>query len=462
MPWPERSVVSERKDFVLKALAREIPFADLCREHGIARKTGYKWLARFKERGTRGLVDESRRPRQSPLAVSADLLLEIINLREAHQRWGPKKIWRMLVRTHGADAPSTSTIARVLKRRGLVRKRRYRQRPMSVPDRVPVVVVEGPNDLWTADFKGWWRSTDGEKCEPLTVRDAHSRFILAAKLLKRTRTAEVRAEFEALFKRYGLPKAIQTDNGPPFASVIALGGLTALSVWWVSLGIKLVRGRPGCPQDNGAHERMHADMRIEVQADAAPTASAQQGICDEWVHEFNYVRPHEALALRTPADLYRPGDRKYGHVLLEGRPPDADLRPVFSAGWLKYRAQRVYITTALRGYRVALCEVGDEVHVYFFDLPLGRFRPGVDRSVQPFVTPAAARELPPEAEKPGTVQPAPGREGAALPNPPGASGRRGLSRGGPRRQKPTSGAGATAPSRSPGRATKSESDAEPR
>jgi putative transposase len=387
MPWSERFAVSLRKDFVLKAMAKEMPFAEACREFGIARKTGYKWLARFKERGTAGLRDEPRRPSRSPLALSADVTLEIVELREAHSRWGPKKIWRMLVRTHGIDdVPSIATVARVLKRRGLVRIRRYRARPYSVPNRVPIVVVDGPNDLWTADFKGWWRSRDKRRCEPLTVRDSFSRFILAAKLVKRTGIEEVKPEFEALFKRYGLPKAIQTDNGPPFASVISLGGLTKLSVWWLSLGIKLIRGRPGCPQDNGAHERMHADMRIEVEDDSAPTVEAQQAICDAWVHEFNHVRPHEALGLQTPAELYRPSQRTFGHVVLEGRPPDCDLRPVFNGGWIKYRAQRVYVTEALRGFRVALREVGDEVHVQFFDLLLGRFRPGVDRTVHPFAS----------------------------------------------------------------------------
>jgi transposase InsO family protein len=438
-----------------------VSFAELCREFGIARKTGYKWLARFKELGTRGLVDEPRRPSRSPLALSANVALEIVELREAHPRWGPKKIWRLLARTHiGAEVPSISSVARVLKRRGLVRTRRYRARPISAPDRIPVVVVEGPNDLWTADFKGWWLSKDRDRCEPLTVRDAFSRRILAAKLLKRTRTEEVKSEFEALFARYGLPKAIQTDNGPPFASVLAIGGLTKLSVWWVSLGIKLIRGRPGCPQDNGAHERMHADMRIELQADAAPTLSAQQAICDEWVHEFNHVRPHEALGLRTPAEVYRPSDRKFGHIVLEGRPADCDLRPVFTGGWIKYRAQRVYVTDALRGFRVALREIGDEVHVHFFDLLLGYFRLGVDRSVHPFGTVRSDQVLPDEA---GQTRDAAGPHqtgGLHPPEPSRASGRRGLSRRRARPPAATSAASASAPSKAQERDTRPDAEAD--
>jgi transposase InsO family protein len=459
MPWSERFAMSLRKEFVLKALASEVPFAELCREFGIARKTGYKWLARFKERGTCGLVDEPRRPSRSPLALSADITLEVVELREAHPRWGPKKIWRLLARTHlAAEVPSISSVARVLKRRGLVRTRRNRARPISAPDRIPVVVVQGPNDLWTADFKGWWRSKNGQRCEPLTVRDAFSRHIMAAKLLKHTRTEEVKSEFESLFSRYGLPKAIQTDNGPPFASVIALGGLTKLSVWWVSLGIKLIRGRPGCPQDNGAHERMHADMRIEIQADAAPTLGAQQAICDEWVHEFNHVRPHEALGLRTPAEVYRPSDRKFGHIVLEGRPADCDLRPVFSGGWIKYRAQRVYVTDALRGFRVALREVGEEVHVHFFDLLLGRFRPGVDRSVHPF-GPARSNELSPdEAGQAGAEKDPRQTRGLRPPEPSRAPGRRGLSRR--RSRPPTAAAGASASTPAKARERDTRPDAE--
>jgi transposase InsO family protein len=205
-----------------------------------------------------------------------------------------------------------------------VRPRRYTKRVGALPVTKPTVSVQQPNDLWTADFKGWWRSRDGARCEPLTVRDAHSRDVLTARLLKRTRTKEVREVFEELFQRHGLPMAIQTDNGPPFASPIGLCGLTQLSAWWLSLGIEVIRSRPGCPQDDGGHERMHVDMSIDLQTNAAPTVAEQQAAVDAWVHQFNHVRPHQALGLRTPAEVYRPSERTFG-AKLDGRPLDTDF-----------------------------------------------------------------------------------------------------------------------------------------
>jgi transposase InsO family protein len=167
------------------------------------------------------------------------------------------------------------------------------------------VTVEAPNDAWTVDFKGWWKARDGRRCEPLTVRDAFSRYVLALRILPRSDTDGVRAVFEELFERHGLPKVIQSDNGVPFAAGRSLAGLTKLSAWWVSLGIDIVRSRLGKPQDNRAHERMHADIAIELEAQAAHSLRAQQKACDEWRVEFNHVRPHEALDMQTPADVYR-------------------------------------------------------------------------------------------------------------------------------------------------------------
>ena len=258
-----------RREFVLKALAREVPMVELCRQYGISRKTGYKWIARFESGGLDALVDESRRPDTSPAQTTTEMTVEIVKLRQLHPTWGPRKIQAILARQlAGESLPSSRTIARVLSQTALTKKRRYRARSKGLPVSAPSCTVAAPNDLWTVDFKGWWYTADRRRCDPLTVRDAFSRMVLALRIVDSAGTDEVRRVFEELFEAYGLPKMILSDNGPPFASVKAIGGLTKLSAWWVSLGIRVVRSRPGCPQDNGGHERMHADIRIEVQANA--------------------------------------------------------------------------------------------------------------------------------------------------------------------------------------------------
>jgi putative transposase len=393
--------VSLRKEFVLKALSKEAPIAELCRAFGISRKTAYKWIDRFKKHGFDSLVDESRRPHTSPVEVSAETTLEIIRLRKEHPTWGARKLLRLLARSAmpGSALPSERTIRRVLERADLIRRRRrYRKPSYGATPRAPRYVVEQSNDLWTADFKGWWRTKDGQRCDPLTVRDAYSRMVLAVRVLDRTNTDEVRRVFEELFERHGLPKAIQTDNGPPFVSMRALCGLTRLSAWWVSLGLELVRSRPGCPQDNGAHERMHGDMRIEIEAHAADSPEAQQAACDEWRVEFNHVRPHEALDYRTPAEVYRASSRRPSHVIAGGFPDGCDLRLVAKQGQVQYFDKRVYISLALAGHHVGLLPVGAMVQVWFHDLLVGAYDPSLpdrDLTAQAVVPEETAPNAPP-------------------------------------------------------------------
>ena len=398
MPWPERSLVSIRQEFVLRAVASEQPFAELCREFGVSRKTGYKWLRRFRSKGLAGLVDESRRPTRSPMRISAEMVVELVHLKQTHRNWGAKKLWVLLARKHNADElPSLSTINRVLYHSGLVlRRRRYRPGSRGLPIRRPAVEVKGPNDLWTVDFKGWWRTTDGERCEPLTVRDAYSRFVLALRILPRTTTKHVRKAFEELFDQFGLPRAIQSDNGPPFASVRSLGGITELSAWWLALGIEVVRSRPGKPTDNGGHERVHADIRVEIQGNAARSIRAQQVVCDDWRTEFNYVRPHEAIGMKTPAELYQPSPRRpAGRIIVGGYPEDCDLLTVSNRGTIRTRDWLVYVSLALRNYRVGLRRTVEGYReVYFFDRLLGRFVPGRDPTVLPAVSRDPDEELP--------------------------------------------------------------------
>src|SRR5438128_7122783 len=250
MPWKEQRAMSLKVQFVERAVQKGSNLSELCVEFGISRQTGHKWLRRYRELGPLGLVEQSRRP-NSPGGTGEDVVLAILELRNQHPSWGPDKISRVLQRRLGPTAPSRSTVARTLRRLGKVKHRRSPVRIWTVDGR-PHVEVAGPDDLWTMDFKGWWRARNGQRCEPFTVRDAYSRFVLAARLMPNSRGESVRRVLEDLFTEYGTPRAIQCDNGSPFVCTRARGGLTQLSAWLVSLGIRLIRSRPGKPQDNGA------------------------------------------------------------------------------------------------------------------------------------------------------------------------------------------------------------------
>ena len=363
--------MSQRMEFVERAMKPGARMSALCREYGISRETGYKWLKRFKRDGADGLEERSRRPHASPLATAEEVVAAILELRERYPRRGPKKLVVFLRAKLGSSTPSVATIARVLKRFGMVRRRSRFGRAVSIVERRPEMRAMAPNELWTVDFKGWWRSNDGQRCEPLTVRDAFSRFVLAIKVLASTSMTEVRSAFEALFKKYGVPEAIQVDNGVPFINVQARGGLTRLSAWWISLGIRVVRSRPGCPQDNGAHERMHRDMRADLQAFPAGSRLAEQRACDRWRLEFNRVRPHEALGGKTPSELYRPSERRSAKTKFI-YPPGWVVRTVTDHGVVNVSGAQVQAGLALVRERVAFQPLGGSSHrMWFRDLDLG-------------------------------------------------------------------------------------------
>ncbi|MBL9024376.1 MAG: IS481 family transposase [Myxococcales bacterium] len=373
--------MSLKLEFVERAEKGET-MSTLCREFGISRTTGHKWVKRFRERGFEGLDEESRRPKGSPLAAAEDVVLAVLDARDAHPRWGPKKLEVLLKRRFGEQCPSERTIARVLKRANRVQERR-RLRPANVVERAPRVQAVGPNDVWTVDFKGWWRAKDGSRCEPLTVRDAFSRFLFTVTLCT-AHAVVVRRVFERLFRRYGLPRQIQCDNGVPFVAVRSRGGLSQLSAWWVSLGIKLVRSRPGAPQDNGGHERMHRDMRAEIEASPERNLQAQQRRLDRWRQEFNHVRPHQALGGKTPAEVYKPKELRRLGGPLPRFPPGLESSKVYKNGNVRYRGTTYFVSESLAGMEVALEPVDDfHVRIWFYDLDLGviEVEPDVDDSI---------------------------------------------------------------------------------
>jgi putative transposase len=311
MPWQEHRTVDLREEFVLRAKAPDVQFSGLCREFGISRKTGYKWVQRYDARGVVALSDMSRRPLRI-VSTSGEVVVHLLELRDQHPRWGPKKMRALLLRTFSKkQVPSVRTIGRIFDRLGIERIRRIRVRVLVPARAAPVILAKSPNDTWTVDFKGWWRTTNGKRADPLTVRDACSRFVLCVKLMHTTKTEVLQREFLTLFQKYGLPKVIHVDNGSPFASTKSRRGMSRLSAWWTALGIRVSFSRVASPQDNGGHERMHADIALDLQANPKASLQAQQKACDAWVAVFNQVRPHEALKMATPASRYRRSPRPY-------------------------------------------------------------------------------------------------------------------------------------------------------
>jgi len=355
MPWKETDVVNLRNEFVMRAFEDKIPFIALCQEYGISPKTGYKWKERFLSKGMFGLSDQSRKPHSSPTQTTEDQACRLIRLKLAHSRWGPKKIRDLFSRHHCESVtPSVSTVKRVLDKAGLVQHRRRRKAHNCgrIANRVEAT---SPNDLWTVDFKGWWYSVDKARIEPLTVRDAYSRYILCADVLANGRTETVQSSFERLFKLYGLPQTIRSDNGSPFACTRAPLGLSRLSAWWVALGINLDRIAPGHPEQNGGHERMHRDIAYEVEGRIDGDVSAHRAALETWRHEFNTERPHEALEMRVPADLYVKSERRFAPENFELSYPQEYLRrKVNTIGNIKIMNSQILISTALRGWDVGL------------------------------------------------------------------------------------------------------------
>lgn len=370
MPWKETVKMDQRTKFAQEAMHTDNLLA-LCKEYGISRPTGYKWINRYKALGASGMEDQSRRPKQPNNELSEDVVCEIILLKMAHIKWGPAKIRELYRRKHlKIELPSLSSFKRVLNKSGLTKKRRKRNTSINSTRLNSGSVASEPNDIWTIDFKGWWKDSNGLKVEPLTVRDEYSRKILDIRLLKNSRTEAVMSCFEALFKRYGQPKMIRSDNGSPFASTNSLLGLSRLSVWWLALGISLERGRPGCPQDNGAHERMHLDIYRELQIEGV---GFDQEAFDLWREEYNGVRPHESLGMQTPDEVYSHSKETYQGVPDELIYPTMTTRKVNSGnGNICVDKEYYRLSSSLGGWHVGLKRVTDhQSEVWFSHLMLG-------------------------------------------------------------------------------------------
>jgi len=369
MPWKVTSVMDEKVMFIADCLRDEEPMTVLCERYGISRETGYVWRRRYQAAGVAGLEELSRAPHRHGASTPADLVVRIIEARKRRPYWGPKKLLAVLAREDASAAwPSASTVAEILRREGLSEPRRRRRRLLTV-DR-PFAEIAAANDAWCIDFKGWFRTGDGRRCDPLTVTDAFSRYLLGLEIVAPV-TEAVEPVMDRLFCEHGLPQAIRSDNGPPFASTGA-GGLSRLSVRWAKMGIRLERIYPGKPQQNGRHERMHGTLKAQTCDPPAATAMAQQERFDLFRDEFNDDRPHEALGQRPPVQFHGPSPRPYPQRLEDpGYDPDEHVRRVRSTGEIKWRGSTRFISEALIGEAVGVREREDGHWVVrFADVPV--------------------------------------------------------------------------------------------
>jgi putative transposase len=377
MPWKETGVMDQRMILIGEHLTGEYSLSELARRRGISRKTAYKWIGRYVESHAEGLKDLSRAAHHHPNGIKAEVEQAILDWKERRPRWGAPKIHSKL--QGQADCPAESTVSNVLKRHGLT-KPGGRRRRSATATAGPLTAATRPNDVWCADFKGWIHLGNGQRCDPLTITDLCSRFVLCCRGLGGPgHGVTVRRWFEQVFKEYGLPRAIRTDNGPPFASV-GLGGLSALSVWWLRLGIQVERIAPGHPEQNGAHERMHRTLK-EAMAEPGGNLRSQQKLFDAFVQDFNHDRPHEALGQQTPASRYDTSPRAYPRKLTEpDYPADWPRRQVRSNGEIKWQGGLIFLGQALIGQTIGLQPAGEGLWaVRFMDMELGVLEEGRNR-----------------------------------------------------------------------------------
>ncbi|MEZ5357820.1 MAG: leucine zipper domain-containing protein [Candidatus Zixiibacteriota bacterium] len=365
--------MDERIKFIGMYLEEVYTMTTLCLHFGISRKTGYKWLNRYRSEGAEGLNERSRAPyhqaRKTPPEIEAAILAAA---RSGLVKKGPKKVRRILELTDPAIAwPAVSTIGAILKRHGLVVPRKRRRK--SPPYEYPLAGCDYPNAVWSADLKGWFLTRNGDRCDPLTITDNYSRYILRCQLVRPATHHSMQPVFEHAFREFGVPVAIRTDNGAPFATT-AVGGLSRLSVWWIRLGIIPERIMPGKPQQNPRHERMHRTLKHDTCKPPQSTWERQQAVFDQFCYEFNHERPHESIDQRFPAELYQSSPRPYPEILPEmGYPDDMVTRKVHHQGDIKWKGKHLYLTEILAGQTIGLRQVTEQrLDIYFGPIRLAQ------------------------------------------------------------------------------------------
>lgn len=373
MGWKVESMELKKREFVLLYETGKFTKVELCRDFGISRPTGDALLKRYREEGWDALEERSREPRRHPNQTSQAIEESIVKQREAHLRWGAKKIRELVVREHGNDlVPSATTVNNIMKRHGLTMPRRKARR--KIENQFPIFDPEEPNEVWSADFKGRFRMLNGEYCHPLTVADSRSRFLFVIRGMDRATTQNCIPFFDKAFREYGLPLQMHTDNGAPFGNALALRRMTQLSVWFMDLGITPVYSDPGHPEQNGRHERMHRELKAASTRPPGKNFRSQQKLFDSFVTEYNQVRPHEALGMRTPAEVHTISPRQYNGVVRSWEYDSTKtLRYVTANGAIRWgHSDFIMISTALSGKYVGLEEVADGIWgVYYRHVHLG-------------------------------------------------------------------------------------------
>ena len=392
MSWKESDVTEQRVAFIREWKTQRWTIAELCRRYEVSRQCGYKWLGRYQQQGLEGLYDRSRAPHQPANQVSSEMEGKILAARGADPQFGAAKLQIKLREQAHIErvgrVPAASTIGEILRRHGLTvnRKRRSRVEPRGEP----LAHADQSNAVWCADFKGWFRTQDGSRCDPLTISDAYSRYLLRCQIVPVSDFESCRRLFEAGFREYGLPQALRTDNGPPFGAPVSCWGLSRLAVWWIKLGIRPERIAPGRPDQNGRHERMHRTLKQHTASPAAANLRAQQRVFDKFRHQYNEQRPHQALGQRVPASFYQRSARSYPSRLKEVEYGEGLVLRRVQSGEFCWKVDRVFLTRVLDGETIGL-EAIDERYwrVWFSFYELGIF----DGQEKRMVPPRKARDL---------------------------------------------------------------------
>jgi transposase InsO family protein len=373
MPWKESRIVDQRLQFLSSYQKDELSLSDLCREFGVSRPTGYRWINRYKEAGPEGLLNLSSKPHGCSHATSEATEKAILALRSKHPSWGARKLKARLERLQPRVSwPVASTFGNILKRAGLTNPKQKKRR--TVPYSEPFSEVTAPNQLWCMDFKGYFSTGDGTRCDPLTITDAHSRYLIRCQTVSRMDLSEVKAVCEAAMREYGMPTRIRTDNGAPFAGT-GLLGLSKLSLSWTKMGITHERIQPGRPQQNGRHERMHRTLKEDTAKPPALTLRLQQKKFDRFRHIFNHERPHEGLNNETPASLYQRSSVMFPRTLLPFHYPKGfEVRRVNRSGDISWHKGRAFISQVVAFEDLGFEETDEDIfNVYFREIELGKF-----------------------------------------------------------------------------------------
>lgn len=384
MPWKTVTPMEETIRFVMLARSMRFTVTELCEQFGISRKTGYKYLDRYAAEGLKGLALRSHRPHQFPQRTDGVVEALILAERRLHRTWGPKKLHKVLAVKHGIESPpAQSTIGEILRRHGLsVKRRRKPGQYEALND--GLTVPTHPNHVWTVDFKGWFVLGNGQRCDPLTVCDRYSRYLLACRARPNQQFKGTLQVFQALMRQAGVPEVIRCDHGSPFAS-LGLGRLSSLSIWWIEQGIAVELTRPASPQDNGSHERMHRDLKAEALQPPSVNAAAQQRRFERWRHTFNQDRPHESLNQQRPCEFYQPSSRRLNE---KDKPlvysADCEVKRISESGFLAHEGKSYHVGEAFAHKRVGLRLNGQgQTELYFANVHLGNLAYGSEGQFRP-------------------------------------------------------------------------------